>query len=47
MYKNKSLCLYYPNDYLEHVPLYKSLAWTSEWLVKYEFFEKYRVWIRK
>ncbi|MCW3162643.1 hypothetical protein [Chryseobacterium oryctis] len=45
MYHNTSLCLYYPKDHFGHVPLFRSLQWTSEWLVKYEFFKRFGVWI--
>lgn len=34
MYHNTSLCLYYPKDHFGHIPLFKSLQWTSEWLVR-------------
>lgn len=46
MYKSdNSLCLYYPPDYdFHHLPLFKSLAMLSEWLVKYEFFKRFGVW---
>ena len=45
MYSDKALCLYYPNDYVSHIPLFKCLVWTSEWLLKYEYFKKKGVWI--
>ena len=45
MYHNTSLCLYYPKDHFGHVPLFRSLQWTSEWLVKYEFFKRFGTWI--
>jgi len=45
MYGDTSLCLYYPNDNLNYVPLFKSLTWTSEWLIKYEYFQQTGTWI--
>lgn len=45
MYRDDSLCLYYPKDHLYPPPLYKMLSWVSEWLVKYEFFQRKGVWI--
>ncbi|MDB0610780.1 hypothetical protein PL371_02615 [Tenacibaculum maritimum] len=45
MYGDKSLCLYYPNDYIGYVPLYKILFWISEWLIKYEFYKRFGTWI--
>lgn len=45
MYRNTSLCLYHPKDHFGHIPLFKSLQWTSEWLVKYEFFKRFGTWI--
>ena len=45
MYSDRSLCLYYPHDYVHYIPLFKCLTWTSEWLVKYEYFKQKGVWI--
>lgn len=46
MYRNDTLCLYYPKDLpMTIVPLVKMLPWVSEWLIKYEFWERYKVWL--
>ena len=47
MYCDDTLCLYYPGDLTitRITPLAVMLPWISEWLVKYEFWEKYKVWI--
>lgn len=47
LYPGNSLCLYYPKD----LPLYLDLnfvdviPWVSEWLVMYELWNKYGVWM--
>jgi hypothetical protein len=47
MYIGKSLCLYYPDDLpLGKPPMLRQLLpWVSEWLVKYEFWLRFKVWI--
>jgi hypothetical protein len=47
MYANDTLCLYHPDDlpFGKITPLAVILPWVSEWLVKYEFWKKYKVWI--
>jgi hypothetical protein len=47
MYYDNTLCLYYPKDLpvTRITPLVTMFPWISEWLVKYEFWEKYKVWI--
>ena len=47
MYLNDALCLYQPKDLPagKITPLAVILPWVSEWLVKYEFWKKYKVWI--
>lgn len=47
MYPDDSLCLYYPKDLPETriTPLVTLLPWIPEWLVKYEFWGKYKAWI--
>jgi hypothetical protein len=47
MYFDDTLCLYYPKDLpaSKITPLATMLPWLSEWLVKYEFWQKYKVWI--
>ncbi|PRX57529.1 nucleotidyltransferase [Flagellimonas meridianipacifica] len=49
LYPGNSLCLYYPRD----LPLYLDMnfvdviPWISEWLVSYELWKKYGVWLAK
>ena len=47
MYIDDTLCLYYPEDFpvTKITPLATMLPWISEWLVKYEFWKKYKVWL--
>jgi len=47
MYVDNSLCLYFPKDLPDSTitPLATILPWVSEWLVKYEFWQRYKVWI--
>lgn len=47
MYGDSSLCLYHPNDLPVRTitPLATIIPWISEWLVKYEFWKQYKVWI--
>jgi hypothetical protein len=47
MYYNQTLCLYYPKDLpiTRITPLARMLPWISEWVVKYEFWKKYKVWL--
>lgn len=47
MYINDALCLYQPKDLPpgKITPLAVILPWVSEWLIKYEFWKKYKVWI--
>jgi hypothetical protein len=47
MYYDKSLCLYYPNDHSPFINLHltQMIPWISEWITKYEFWKKYRVWL--
>jgi hypothetical protein len=47
MYYDSTLCLYYPKDLsiAKITPLATMLPWISEWVIKYEFWEKYKVWI--
>lgn len=47
MYGDRSLCLYYPGDIppTRVLHLVDMIPWTSEWLIKYEFWKKYSVWL--
>lgn len=47
MYNNKCLCLYYPGDLPLNrlTPLSSMVPWISEWLIKYEVWQSYKVWI--
>lgn len=50
LYKDKSLCLYHPimdNTELGFVPLYKIIPWIIEWVIFYEQWKKYGVWLGK
>ena len=49
MYYDCSLCLYYPDDIPPNQVLHLKtiIPWISEWVVKYEFWQKYKVWIGK
>ncbi len=46
MYFDDTLCLYYPKDLpvTRITPLVAMVPWISEWLVKYELWEKFKVW---
>lgn len=48
MYKDNTLCLYHPikdRVSMEVIPLYKMIPWISEWIVFYEQWKKYGVWL--
>lgn len=47
MYADNSLCLYFPKDLpiSSITPLATMLPWVSEWLAKYEFWQRYKVWL--
>ncbi|GGD30459.1 hypothetical protein [Flavobacterium orientale] len=48
LYWDKSLCLYHPKfdkPLLNTIPLYKMIPWISEWIVFYEQWKKYGVWL--
>jgi len=45
-----SLCLYHPikdQPILNKIPLYKMIPWISEWIVFYEQWKKYGIWLGK
>lgn len=48
LYYDKSLCLYHPiydKPALNFIPLYKMIPWIVEWIVFYEQWKKYGVWL--
>lgn len=48
LYGDKALCLYHPifdKPILNTIPLYKMIPWISEWIVFYEQWKKYGVWL--
>lgn len=49
LYPGNSLCLYYPKDLPIHLDLnfVDVIPWISEWLVTYELWKKYGVWLAK
>jgi hypothetical protein len=50
LYNDLSLCLYHPvidKPYLKTIPLYKMIPWISEWIIFYEQWKKYGVWLGK
>ena len=45
-----SLCLYHPiidQPVLNKIPLFKMIPWISEWIIFYEQWKKYGVWLGK
>ena len=50
LYNDMSLCLYHPiidQPVFNRVPLFKMIPWISEWIVFYEQWKKYGVWLGK
>ncbi|WP_203256511.1 hypothetical protein [Hyunsoonleella ulvae] len=50
LYKDLSLCLYHPvidKPLLSGIPLYKMIPWITEWIVFYEKYREYGVWLGK
>jgi hypothetical protein len=50
LYNDLSLCLYHPiidQPLVQKIPLYKMVPWISEWIVFYEQWKKYGVWLGK
>lgn len=47
LYPGNSLCLYYPKDLPQHLELnfVDIIPWISEWLVMYELWKKYGIWL--
>lgn len=50
MYRDLSLCLYHPiidKPIFRTIPLHRMIPWISEWIVFYEQWKKYGVWLGK
>ena len=50
LYGDLSLCLYHPivdNPNGEIIPLVRMIPWISEWIVYYQEWKKYHVWLGK
>ncbi|WP_271767911.1 hypothetical protein [Aquimarina algiphila] len=49
LYNNNSLCLYHPSDFSPFIPFnfVDVVPWISKWLVTYELWLKYGVWLDK
>lgn len=47
LYNNHSLCLYHPSDLSPFIPFnfIETIPWISKWLVTYELWLKYGVWL--
>lgn len=48
VYGDMTLCLYHPiidQSLFKKLPLYKMIPWISEWIVFYEQWKKYGVWL--
>jgi hypothetical protein len=50
VYTDLSLCLYHPiidQPILKKIPLFQMISWIGEWIVFYEQWRKYGVWLGK
>jgi hypothetical protein len=50
LYKDMSLCLYHPiidKPKLQIIPLFKMIPWITEWIIFYNQWKKYGVWLNK
>lgn len=50
LYKDLSLCLYHPiidKPLLGGIPLFKMIPWITEWIILYEKYKQYGVWLGK
>lgn len=48
LYDDLSLCLYHPTldqGLFQKIPLYKMIPWITEWIIFYEQWKKYGVWL--
>jgi hypothetical protein len=48
LYADKSLCLYHPlfdKPMFNTIPLFKMIPWITEWIIFYELWKKYGVWL--
>jgi hypothetical protein len=50
LYRDLSLCLYHPiidKPKQQIIPLYKMIPWITEWIIFYNQWKKYGVWLNK
>lgn len=50
LYGDLSLCLYHPTidkPIFQFVPLFKMIPWITEWIIFYNLWKKYGVWLAK
>ena len=49
LYNDKSLCLYHPSDLSPYIDFnfIDTIPWISKWLVTYELWLKYGIWLDK
>lgn len=50
LYRDMSLCLYHPiidKPKLQLIPLYKMIPWITEWIIFYNQWKTYGVWLGK
>lgn len=50
LYKDMTLCLYHPiidKPLFRGIPLYKMIPWITEWIILYEKYKQYGVWLGK
>lgn len=50
LYADCSLCLYHPiidQALLQKIPLFRMIPWITEWIVFYEQWKKYGIWLGK
>lgn len=48
MYPDGTLCLYHPTADkvgVQIIPLYRMIPWISEWIILYEQWKKYGIWL--
>lgn len=48
LYADKTLCLYHPifdKPTLNTIPLYKMIPWITEWIIFYEQWKKFGIWL--
>lgn len=50
LYSDLSLCLYHPildKPFLKTITLYRMIPWISEWIIFYQQWKKYGIWLGK